>query len=91
MEALANMLIATFDLVEAEGRALERRLMRLGVAAAMMLIGLLLALIGLGSVLVGLCLLLARQMPAPHAAMVFGAAALLVAGAAVWLARILIR
>ncbi len=62
MEALANMLIATFDLVEAEGRALHRRLVRLGAATAMLLVGFLVALAGIGFILFGLYGLLAQSM-----------------------------
>ena len=91
MEALANMLIATFDLVEAEGRALHRRLVRLGAATAMLLVGFLVALAGIGFILFGLYGLLAQSMAPPQAAMVFGIVALVLAGAVIWTARSLIR
>ena len=91
MEALANMLIATLDLFEAEGRALHRRLVRLGVAAALLLVGFVVALMGIGAILFGLYGLLARQMPEPQAATLFGVTALVLAGAVLWFARTLIR
>jgi hypothetical protein len=91
MEAIANMLIATFDLFEAEGRALHRRLIHLGIAAALALVGLLVALVGVGCILIGLYLLLARQMPPPEAALIFGAAALVLSGGVLWFVRTLIR
>ncbi len=91
MEALANMLIAAFDLVEAEGRALHRNLVRLGLAAVMVLVGSLVALLGLGFILTGVYWWLAQQMPAPEAAIVFGLIALGVSGLCLWTARNLIQ
>ena len=91
MEAIANMMVATADLVEAEGRALHRQLIRLGTAAALSLGGLLVAMTGLGFLLCGLFLLLSQQMSGPSAAIVFGLSAICLAGGLLWIARGLIR
>lgn len=87
MEAIANLVIATADLVEAEGRALRRGIVRLGVAAATALIALLIAGFGVVFVLLGVYRYLATLMPPPAAAVVFGAMALVVAGGLTWWAR----
>lgn len=87
MEALANLVIAAADLVEAEGRTLRRQMVRLATAATMILVAALLALLGLGFLLYGLFWLLAEQMSSPAAAACFGIAALAAAGGIAWSAR----
>lgn len=87
MEALANMLVATADLMEAEGRSLRRHLVRLGAAATVILVAGLLGLFGIGFLLYGLFWLLAEQMSGPAAASCFGLVALSLAGGLAWTAR----
>jgi hypothetical protein len=91
MEALANMFIATVDLIEAEGRTLHRQVVHLGLSAAMSLIGLLAALLGIGFVFYGIYLLLAQVMPLPAAAITFGAVVLALSGVSLWTARNILR
>jgi hypothetical protein len=91
MESIANMMIATVDLVEAEGRSLHKAMVRLLTAMGLMIIGLLLALVGIGFLLYGLFSLIATQMSPPAAAVVFGTAAVCIAGGVVWMAREIIR
>jgi hypothetical protein len=91
MEALARMMIATVDLVEAEGRSLRRGIVRLGVAAALGVIALLVAGFGVVFVLLGVYRALASVMPEPAAAVVFGALALVGAGGMTWWARSVLR
>lgn len=87
MEALANLVIATADLVEAEGRTFRRQAVRLAIAAAMILVAALLALFGIGFLLYGLFWLLAEQMSSPAASACFGIVALAMAGGVAWTAR----
>jgi hypothetical protein len=87
MEALANLVVATADLMEAEGRSLRRHLIRLGTAAALIFIAALLGLFGIGFLLYGLFWLLAEQMSGPAAAACFGLVALGLAGGIAWTAR----
>lgn len=87
MEALANLFIATADLVEAEGRSLRRQMVRLATAAAMILVAALLALFGFGFLLYGLFWLLAEQMSGPAAAACFGLVAVGLSGGIAWIAR----
>ncbi|HEX3359229.1 MAG TPA: hypothetical protein VHS31_19785 [Tepidisphaeraceae bacterium] len=91
LESIANMMIATMDLVEAEGRSLHKQLVRLATAMGLMIIGLLLALLGIGFLLYGFFCLVAQQMSAPAAAVVFGTVAVCIAGGVVWTAREMIK
>jgi hypothetical protein len=84
MEALANMMVATVDLMEAEGRSLRRHLIRIGLAAALLFVAALLGLLGIGFLLYGLFWLLAEQMSNPGAAAALGLVALALAGGVVW-------
>ena len=91
MEALANLLVATVDLFEAEGRTLRRQLMRLALAVSLIAIASLLVLFGFGFLLYGLFQFLAEQLSAPLAAVLFGFVALGLAGAFTWTARRITR
>lgn len=90
MESIANMLVATVNLVEAEGRTLRRQLVRLGIATAMILCAAALAIIGVGFLLYGLQRVLAEAVSAPVAAAVFGGVALALAGGLLWTVRKLV-
>jgi len=87
MEALANLVIATADLAEAEVKALGRHLLRLEVAAILIIAAALLGIFGLGFLVYGLFTLLAQQLSSPTAATICGLMALTFAGALGWAAR----
>ncbi len=87
MEALADMMVATADLVEAEGRALRRGMLHVAIAVLLVVVAAMLALLGFGFLLYGLFWLLATKMSVPAAAAVFGAVSLILAGAFSWIAR----
>ncbi|HVT89287.1 MAG TPA: hypothetical protein VHD56_10575 [Tepidisphaeraceae bacterium] len=87
MEALANLVVATADLAEAEGRALGRHLLRLEVAAILIVAAALIGILGLGFFVFGLFLLLAQQVSTPIAATLCGVSGLVIAGALGWAAR----
>lgn len=91
MEALANLMIATVDLVEAEGRSLRQSIVRLGVAAALALVALLVAVFGVVFVLLGIYRFLATTMSEPAAAVTFGVLALAAAGGLTWWARSVLK
>lgn len=75
MESIARLVVASTDLIEAEGRALKRAIGRLMLAIAFAVIALALTLAGLGFVLAGLFAFLARATGWPGAALIFGAIA----------------
>ena len=87
MEALADVMLATVDLVEAEGRALRRTCYRLAIAGLLLLVALLLVLAGLGFLLFALFWVAAAHMSVPWAAALFGGVALALAGGIGWTAR----
>lgn len=91
MEALANMIVAAADLVEAEGRELRRQFLRATVAVAAGIVGLLMTLLGLGFLMLGLYRLLARELSEPAAAGIFGLVALIIAAGAIWLTQRLLK
>lgn len=91
MEALANMMIATVNLVEAEGRALRRQAVRFVWTVALIIGAAVIGMIGVGFVLAGLYWLLTEQLTAPQAAILFGIIALVLAGAIAWIAHGLMR
>ena len=86
LQRLADLVIALVDLLEAEGRVLRQQTAR--VAGAMVFIALagLLALGGVGLCLWGLYGHLAAAAGPANAALLTGAAALLAAGAGLWIA-----
>lgn len=91
MEALANLMVATAELVEAEGRSLRRHLLRLSISAALVMVAALVALFGIGFLLYGLFWLMAEQMSGPATAAIFGMVAVGLAGGIAWIARQMIR
>jgi hypothetical protein len=80
MESIARLVVASTELIEAEGRALKRAIGRLMMAAGVGVVALVMVLIGLGFVLAGLFGFLARAVGWPGAALIFGVVAF--AGAA---------
>jgi len=91
MESLAKLFVATFDLVEAEGRSLKRSVIRLCLALGIGLIGLVVAIFGLVFLLMGIYRLLAAQIGPGWAGVVFGLGAIGVAGGLLWWARLMIH
>lgn len=80
MESIARFVVASTDLLEAEGRVLKRAVGRLLLAVAIGVGALVMTLTGVGFVLFGLFAYLARVAGWPGAALIFGLVAL---GAAV--------
>jgi hypothetical protein len=91
MEGLANVVIATAELVEAEGRALRQEVVRFLWAAMLIVIAALMGLAGFSFILIGLYWLLLQQFSTPVAALTFGFVALVLAGVLAWIARDSIR
>jgi hypothetical protein len=87
VEPVADLVVATADLCEAEARAFRRGVLMLIQAIACIVAASLLALIGLGFVLYGLFIILSRAWSVPTAAWVIGAAAIVLAGGLTWMAR----
>lgn len=79
MEAVIQLGIAAFELLEAEGRLLKRQLIRLGMAVGLGVVMLILLLAGLGFLLMGFFMMLSREMPAGPAALVVAGCTWLVA------------
>ena len=86
MNALAELAIALAELLEAEGRALERGIARVTISLGMIFAAAVLALAGLGLCLWGLHLYLATWMQPPLAAFASGVATLVVSGGLLWTA-----
>jgi hypothetical protein len=88
MESIARLMVASTDLLEAEGRAFKRQLGRVAMAAGLAVLALALALAGLGLLLAGLFMLIAQYLGGPGvAALVFGVVAIAIAGVGVVSAR----
>lgn len=87
MEALADMVVATADLAEAEGRALGRHLMRLEIAALLIIAAAILGIAGMGFLIYGVFMLLAAEVSTPAAATACGVIAIGIAGGLGWAAR----
>ncbi len=82
MESLVQLVVAAFELVEAEGRMLREQLVRIAIAMALGVIIVILALAGLGFLLFSLFQFLAATSLSPAgAAAVFGVIALILAAA----------
>lgn len=92
MESLARMMIASTDLLEAEGRLFRRVASRFLLATGAGIVAVTMAIAGLGLLLYGLFTLVARAFgSAPLAALLFSLIALgLAAGSLLW-ARKLVR
>ncbi|CAN5596105.1 hypothetical protein BH10PLA1_BH10PLA1_14640 [soil metagenome] len=81
MESIVKLVLAAFELVEAEGRMLREQLVRIAMAMALGILIILLALTGLGFLLFSLFQFLAASssLSPAGAAAVFGTIALLLA------------
>ena len=91
MRALAELLIAFLELLEAEARALRSGAFRLGLSLALLGTAGTLALAGVALIMWALYLYLAIILSPPTATLITGMVTLLVAGALVWSARRLSR
>lgn len=80
-------MIALLDLLEAEGRVLRQRAIRLGIGLAFVAVAAVAAVIGLGCGVWAAYLYFATWLAAPAAAGSAGLVALAGAGVLVWLAR----
>lgn len=72
MESVVRLLVASFELVEAEGRVLRQQVIRVGIALGLGIIIVILALAGMGFLLYGAFYLLAGPLGTGGAAIVFG-------------------
>ena len=91
MRALAELIIAFLELLEAEARALRSGSFRLGLSLALLGTAGTLALGGVALILRALYLYLAIILSPPTATLITGMVTLLVAGGLVWSARRLSR
>jgi len=91
LRALAELLIAFLELLEAEARALPSGAFRLGLRLALLGTAGTLALAGVALIMWALYLYLAIILSPPTATLITGMVTLLVAGALVWSARRLSR
>jgi hypothetical protein len=87
MKAIADFIIAFFDLVEAEGRTLRRAIMRVGSGLLLLLIAAFLALASAAFFLVGMYQYFSSQFTSPVAALLLSGLALLLAFIIAALAR----
>jgi hypothetical protein len=91
MKAIADFIIAFFDLLEAEGRTLRRVVMRIGFSFVLLLVAALLFLAAAGFFLAGIYQYLTSQFTSPAAALLISLLSLLLAlifaGIAHWRAR----
>jgi hypothetical protein len=91
LRALAELIIAFLELLEAEARALRSGSFRLGLSLALLGTAGTLALGGVALILWALYLYLAIILSPPTATLITGMVTLLVAGGLVWSARRLSR
>ncbi|HEX9872278.1 MAG TPA: hypothetical protein VGC99_27515 [Candidatus Tectomicrobia bacterium] len=91
MRALAELLIAFLELLEAEARALRSGAFRLGLSLALLGTAGTLVLAGVALIMWALYLYLAIILSPPPATLITGMVTLLVAGVLVWSARRLSR
>jgi hypothetical protein len=91
LRALAELLIAFLELLEAEARALRSGAFRLGLSLALLGTAGTLALAGVALIMWALYLYLAIILSPPTATLITGMVTLLVAGVLVWSARRLSR
>jgi hypothetical protein len=91
LRALAELIIAFLELLEAEARALRSGSFRLGLSLALLGTAGTLALGGVALILRALYLYLAIILSPPTATLITGMVTLLVAGGLVWSARRLSR
>lgn len=79
------MVIALADLLEAEGRALRKAVLRTGAGFALLIIAALFALAGLGLCMWAVYLWLATSLGPSGAAALTGAMSLILAGVLAWI------
>jgi hypothetical protein len=91
LRALAELIIALLELLEAEARALRSGAFRLGLSLALLLTAGTLTLGGVALILRALYLYLTIFLSPPTATLITGVVSLLVAGGLVWSARRLSR
>ena len=91
MRALAELLIAFLELLEAEARALRSGTFRLGLSLALLGTAGTLALAGVSLIMWALYLYLAMVLSPPTTTLITGIVTLVVAGGLVWSARRLSR
>lgn len=91
MEALAHMIVAATDLVEAEGRILKSQLLRVTVAIFAALLSIVLAFVGVGFFLYGFFLLISRSLTEPVAIMIFGFLTAALSFGALWTAKTVLK
>lgn len=91
MRALAELLIAFLELLEAEVRALRSGTFRLGLSLALLGTAGTLAVVGVSLIMRALYLYLAMVLSPPTATLITGMATLLVAGVLIWSAGRLSR
>lgn len=92
MEAIARFMIASTDLIEAEGRVFKRVLSRFLLATGAGVVAVFLAIAGLGLAIYGTFTLVARLFgSAPLAALLFALIALGLAFVALLMARKFVR
>jgi hypothetical protein len=91
LRALAELLIALLELLEAEARALRSGAFRLGLSLALLVTAGILTLSAVALILRALYLYLAIILSPPTATLITGVVTLLVAGGLVWIARRLSR
>ena len=72
MESFARMIVASFELVEAEGRVLKQQLLRMAIAIALGIIVTILTITGLAFLIWGLFEMLAIKTNTATAAVIFG-------------------
>jgi multisubunit Na+/H+ antiporter MnhG subunit len=88
---LTEYVIGLLELMEAEGRALRRAVVRTGMGLGLLLVAVGLILTGLGFLMAATYMALAVWLGAPWAAFAVGVAALLLAVLLVWLAQRMTR
>lgn len=91
MRALAELLIAFLELLEAEARALRSGTFRLGLSLALLGTAGVLLTVGVALIMWALYLYLAMALGPPTATLITGIATILMAGGLVWSASRLSR
>jgi len=91
MDGLARMMVATADLVEAEGRMLRQQLLRVFIGLGLGVGVLVLALVGVFFILLGLYRVLGTWIGYGWAASVFGLVALALAAGSLFGAKRVLR
>ncbi len=88
---IVELVVRTADLAEAEGRALRKQVVNLGLAASVLFVTTLLAVVGVLLVMLALYWAVERAAGPPAAALSAGGACLAVVGAGAFACRRIIR